>query len=69
MKTESKKGKRKLVKELNIFNKKLQLFVSKKIVEYLNVQEDELVSFIIDHLCNKKSTENLTKKMIIVCCK
>ncbi|GES81121.1 hypothetical protein GLOIN_2v575193 [Rhizophagus clarus] len=47
----------------NILSKKLQPFVSKKIVEYLGVQEDELVSFVIDHLRNKKSAEDLTKEM------
>lgn len=47
----------------NILSKKLQPFVSKKIVEYLGVQEDELVSFVIDHLRNKKSAAELTKEM------
>ncbi|PKY57151.1 hypothetical protein RhiirA4_411551 [Rhizophagus irregularis] len=46
---------------------KLQPFVSKRIVEYLGVQEDELVSFGIDHLRNKKSAEDLTKGMMMVC--
>ncbi|RGB25767.1 hypothetical protein C1646_722917 [Rhizophagus diaphanus] len=45
----------------------LQPFVSKKIVEYLGIQEDELVSFIIDHLRNKKPAEDLTKEMMVVC--
>ncbi|CAG8705095.1 466_t:CDS:2, partial [Funneliformis mosseae] len=47
----------------NILNKKLQPFVSKKIVGYLGVQEDELVFFVMDHLRNKKSAANLTKEM------
>ncbi|POG58552.1 hypothetical protein GLOIN_2v1729655, partial [Rhizophagus irregularis DAOM 181602=DAOM 197198] len=37
----------------------------KKIVKYLGVQEDELVSFIIDHLRNKKPAEDLTKEMMM----
>ncbi|RIB11252.1 hypothetical protein C2G38_1978536 [Gigaspora rosea] len=47
----------------NILNNKLQSFVSKKIVGYLGVQEDELVSFVMDHLRNHKSAEQLTKEM------
>ncbi|PKK60495.1 hypothetical protein RhiirC2_761746 [Rhizophagus irregularis] len=39
----------------------------KKIVKYLGVQEDELISFIIDHLRNKKTAEDLTKEMMMVC--
>ncbi|UZO17265.1 uncharacterized protein OCT59_008624 [Rhizophagus irregularis] len=49
----------------NILSKKLQPFVSKRIVEYLGVQEYELVSFGIDHLRNKKSAEDLTKGMMM----
>jgi hypothetical protein len=49
----------------NILNKKLQPFVSKKIVEYLGVQEDELVSFVIDHLRNKKPAADLTREMMM----
>ncbi|CAB4444143.1 unnamed protein product [Rhizophagus irregularis] len=49
----------------NIPSKKLQPFVSKRIVEYLGVQEYELVSFGIDHLRNKKSAEDLTKGMMM----
>ncbi|RIA79856.1 hypothetical protein C1645_793674 [Glomus cerebriforme] len=47
----------------NILSKKLQPFVNKKIVEYLGVQEDELVSFVIDHLRNKKPAADLIKEM------
>ncbi|CAG8544550.1 5538_t:CDS:10 [Dentiscutata erythropus] len=50
----------------NILNNKLQSFVSKKIVGYLGVQEDELVSFVMDHLRNHKSAEQLTKEMEMV---
>ncbi|CAB4446558.1 unnamed protein product [Rhizophagus irregularis] len=50
----------------DILNKKLQPFVCKRIVEYLGVQEDELVSFVIDHLrSNKKPAEDLTKEMMM----
>ncbi|PKY51413.1 hypothetical protein RhiirA4_407421 [Rhizophagus irregularis] len=37
------------------------------LIKYLGVQEDELVSFIIDHLRNKKPAEDLTKEMMMVC--
>ncbi|CAG8572177.1 8743_t:CDS:10 [Racocetra persica] len=47
----------------NILNNKLRSFVSKKIVGYLGVQEDELVSFVMDHLRNNKSAAQLTKEM------
>ncbi|CAJ0757184.1 23719_t:CDS:10 [Entrophospora sp. SA101] len=46
-----------------IIDKKLKPFVSKKIVEYLGVQEDELVSFVMDHLRSKKSASQLIKEM------
>ncbi|CAB4387429.1 unnamed protein product [Rhizophagus irregularis] len=50
----------------NVLSKRLQPFVSKKIVEYLGVQEDELVSFVIDHLCsNKKPAEDLIREMMM----
>ena len=54
------------ISQQNILSKKLQPFVSKKIVEYLGVQEDELVSFVIDHLRSKKSAAELTKEMEMV---
>ncbi|CAG8586293.1 10488_t:CDS:2 [Ambispora leptoticha] len=46
-----------------ILSQKLQPFISKKIVGYLGVQEDELVYFVMDHLRNKKSAIELTKEM------
>ncbi|CAG8528735.1 4327_t:CDS:2 [Diversispora eburnea] len=46
-----------------ILDNKLRPFVSKKIVGYLGVQEDELVSFVTDHLRNNKSAAQLTKEM------
>jgi hypothetical protein len=46
--------------------KSLQPFVSKKIVDYLGVREDELVSFVIDHLRVKKSAAELTKETEMV---
>ncbi|CAG8723589.1 4098_t:CDS:10, partial [Acaulospora morrowiae] len=46
-----------------IIDKKLRPFVNKKIVGYLGVQEDELVSFVMDHLRHNKSAEQLTKEM------
>ncbi|KAG9297740.1 hypothetical protein G9A89_011255 [Geosiphon pyriformis] len=47
----------------HILGKKLQPFVSKKIVGYLGVQEDELVYFVMEHLRNRKSAAELTKEM------
>ena len=55
-----------IISQQNILSKKLQPFVSKKIVEYLGVQEDELVSFVIDHLRNKKPAADLTREMMMV---
>jgi len=55
-----------IILQQNILNKKLQPFVSKKIVGYLGVQEDELVFFVMDHLRNKKSAAELTKEMEMV---
>ncbi|PKY40211.1 hypothetical protein RhiirA4_394388 [Rhizophagus irregularis] len=52
---ENKTEERKKKINENILSKKLQPFVSKRIVEYLGVQEDELVS------------EDLTKEMMMVC--
>ncbi|CAG8723467.1 10267_t:CDS:2, partial [Acaulospora colombiana] len=46
-----------------ILDKKLRPFVNKKIVGFLGVQEDELVSFVMDHLRNNKSAAQLTKEM------
>ncbi|PKC06586.1 hypothetical protein RhiirA5_360105, partial [Rhizophagus irregularis] len=62
---EDDENKTKERKKKNILSKKLQPFVSKRIVEYLDVQEDELVSFGIDYLRNKKSAEDLTKGMMM----
>ncbi|POG59254.1 hypothetical protein GLOIN_2v1723542 [Rhizophagus irregularis DAOM 181602=DAOM 197198] len=62
---ENKTEERKKKINENILSEKLQPFVSKRIVEYLGVQEYELVSFGIDHLRNKKSAEDLTKGMMM----
>ncbi|CAG8462042.1 2196_t:CDS:10 [Paraglomus occultum] len=47
----------------NILNKKLQPFVSKKIVHYLGEQEDELESFVMDQLRRRRPADELTKEM------
>ncbi|CCJ28512.1 unnamed protein product, partial [Pneumocystis jirovecii] len=47
----------------SIIEDKIQPFVAKKIVEYVGVQEDDLIKFIIDHLLKRGSAEELAKEL------
>ncbi|KAI5812046.1 hypothetical protein BZA77DRAFT_347300 [Pyronema omphalodes] len=46
-----------------IVKEKLQPFVEKKIVEYLGVQEQELVGFVIGHIKKRGTAEDLVKEL------
>ncbi|RPB09068.1 hypothetical protein P167DRAFT_527876 [Morchella conica CCBAS932] len=46
-----------------IIGEKLQPFVEKKIMEYLGVQEQELVGFVLDHIRKRGTAENLVKEL------
>lgn len=46
-----------------IVKEKLQPFVEKKIVEYLGVQEQELVGFVLGHIRKRGSAEELVKEL------
>lgn len=50
-----------------IVKEKLQPFVEKKIVEYLGVQEQELVGFVVGHIKKRGSAEDLVKELEMVC--
>ncbi|EMR08132.1 hypothetical protein PNEG_03570 [Pneumocystis murina B123] len=47
----------------SIIEEKIQPFITKKIVEYVGVQEDDLIKFILDHLRKKGSAEELAKEL------
>ncbi|KAG5518842.1 hypothetical protein PMAC_002372 [Pneumocystis sp. 'macacae'] len=47
----------------SIIEDKIQPFIAKKIVEYVGVQEDELIKFILDHLQKRGSAEELAKEL------
>ncbi|QSL67186.1 hypothetical protein MERGE_001576 [Pneumocystis wakefieldiae] len=47
----------------SIIEEKIQPFITKKIVEYVGVQEDDLIMFILDHLRKKGSAEELAKEL------
>jgi hypothetical protein len=49
-----------------IVKEKLQPFVEKKIVEYLGVQEQELVGFVLGHIRKRGSAEELVKELEMV---
>jgi len=49
-----------------IVKEKLQPFVEKKIVEYLGVQEQELVGFVLGHIKKRGSAEELVKELEMV---
>ncbi|KAF8464018.1 hypothetical protein BDZ91DRAFT_730569 [Kalaharituber pfeilii] len=42
---------------------KLQPFVEKKIVEYLGVQEQDLINFVLEHIRKRGSAEDLVKEL------
>ncbi|KAG0130141.1 hypothetical protein HOY82DRAFT_504948 [Tuber indicum] len=46
-----------------ILNEKLQPFVEKKIVEYLGVQEQELINFVLDHIRKRGTAGDLVKEL------
>jgi len=46
-----------------ILNEKLQPFVEKKIVEYLGVQEQELINFVLEHIRKRGTAEDLVKEL------
>ncbi|KAI5783870.1 hypothetical protein DFH27DRAFT_577606 [Peziza echinospora] len=46
-----------------IVREKLKPFVEKKIVEYLGVQEQDLISFVLDHIRKRGSAEELVKEL------
>ncbi|KAG5439098.1 hypothetical protein PCANB_001396 [Pneumocystis canis] len=47
----------------SIIEDKIQPFITKKIVEYVGVQEDDLIKFILDHLRKKGSAQELAKEL------
>lgn len=47
----------------SIIEEKIQPFITKKIVEYVGVQEDDLIKFILDHLRKRGSAEELAKEL------
>ncbi|KAG4304394.1 hypothetical protein PORY_002104 [Pneumocystis oryctolagi] len=47
----------------SIIEDKIQPFITKKIVEYVGVQEDDLITFILDHLRKRGSAEELAKEL------
>lgn len=49
-----------------IVKEKLQPFVEKKIVEYLGVQEQELVGFVVGHIKKRGSAEELVRELEMV---
>jgi len=46
-----------------IVKEKLQPFVEKKIVEYLGVQEQELITFVLEHIRKQGTAEDLVKEL------
>ncbi|KAF3922782.1 hypothetical protein AA313_de0202332 [Arthrobotrys entomopaga] len=46
-----------------MIKEKLQPFVEKKIVEYLGVQEQELITFVLEHIKKRGSAEDLVKEL------
>jgi len=47
----------------SIINDKLKPFANKKIIDYLGLQEDELVVAIIDHIRAKKDAQGLVEEL------
>ncbi|KAH8916621.1 hypothetical protein BT69DRAFT_1302610 [Atractiella rhizophila] len=47
----------------NIISNKLQPFARKKIVEYLGLEEEELVTAVVDHIRNRKSPGELVEEI------
>ncbi|KAG5440403.1 hypothetical protein PCK2_000536 [Pneumocystis canis] len=47
----------------SVIEDKIQPFITKKIVEYVGVQEDDLIKFILDHLRKKGSAQELVKEL------
>ena len=50
-----------------IIKEKLQPFVEKKIVEYLGVQEQDLIDFVLKHIRQHGEPEELVKELEMVC--
>ncbi|KAF3218505.1 hypothetical protein TWF191_008181 [Orbilia oligospora] len=46
-----------------MIKEKLQPFVEKKIVEYLGVQEQELINFVLEHIKRRGSATDLVKEL------
>ncbi|KAI9240486.1 MAG: hypothetical protein BYD32DRAFT_449415 [Podila humilis] len=47
----------------SILKEKIQPFVSKKVVELLGVQEDELTGFVVEHIRKKKAPQELVDEL------
>ncbi|OLL21946.1 U1 snRNP-associated protein usp107 [Neolecta irregularis DAH-3] len=47
----------------SIVEDKIQPFATKKIVEYLGVQEDDLIAFVVSHIKKKGTAEDLAKEL------
>ncbi|EPS38786.1 hypothetical protein H072_7452 [Dactylellina haptotyla CBS 200.50] len=47
----------------SMIKEKLQPFVEKKIVEYLGVQEQELITFVLEHIKKRGSAADLVKEL------
>ena len=45
---------------------KIRPFATKKIIEAFGVQEQELIDFVINHICKKGSAEDLAKELEMV---
>lgn len=41
----------------------MQAFVTKKIIEYIGIQEDSLITFTIDHIRQHKGAEQLVSEL------
>lgn len=50
----------------SIISEKLQPFVEKKVVEYLGVQEEEMIAFVLEHIRKRGSAEDLVKELSMV---